>query len=226
MTAGTECARIGDLIDRTIDDSATRRERRTLSRHIRHCPSCRSRYRSRRDQTRLLGSLVPSALVGAQVLDVRPPDPGFAIQWWERVTGSAGARMGQAMQVMMDVPAIATTKAGAGAIAVAAAGAIGAPVVIDTVRAEPSPPPVATVQTRSGGGEAAARVPGDPREIRPTLRPLGARPGSPTTPLRAARSTRRTQVTSAAAASGATQTSRAAGSTAAATSSASLEFGP
>jgi len=225
MSAGTECARAGELIDLTVDDEASRRQRRTLSRHLRHCAPCRARYRSRRDQTRLLGSLVPPALVGAQVLDVRPPDPGFALQWWERLTASAGAKAAHAMQIVMDAPALATTKAGAGAIAVAAAGAIGAPVVIDSVRADRTQPPVAVVRAQPGAGSTA------PRRDRPEARGAGpsnaARSGSPSTALRTAAATRRVRTTTDAAAGSPTHTAtRTVRWSAPAAGAASLEFGP
>lgn len=148
MRAGKECERIADLIDRTLDESASHRERRVLSRHIRHCPSCRSRYRNRREETRLLGSLVPVALVGAHAITAAPPDPSLVMTWWERVSGSASVKVGQALQMVADVPAsIASTKAGAGAIAAVAAGAIGAPLLMDTVRSERPVPRAAVVQS-------------------------------------------------------------------------------
>ena len=136
MAAGAECDRAGELIDMTIDDSATRRERRALSRHLHHCHACRLRYRGRRDEVRALGSMVPVALIGSEILQRGTPDPSFVLTWWERVTNSAGVRTTQAMQVMTDLPALASTKAGAGAIAAAAAGAIGAPVMIDAVQSD------------------------------------------------------------------------------------------
>ncbi len=136
MAAGAECERAGELIDMTMDDRATRRERRALSRHLHHCHACRLRYRGRRDQVRALGSMVPVALTGGEILQHRTPDPSFVLAWWERVASSASVRTTQAMQVMMDLPALAQTKAGAGAIAAAAAGAIGAPVMVDAVRSD------------------------------------------------------------------------------------------
>jgi hypothetical protein len=136
MAAGAECERAGELIDMTMDERATRRERRALSRHLHHCHACRLRYRSRRDQVRALGSMVPVALIGGEFLQRGTPDPSFVLAWWERVANSASVRTTQAMQVMVDLPTLASTKAGAGAIAAAAAGAIGAPVMIDAVRSD------------------------------------------------------------------------------------------
>jgi len=160
MAAGEECARAAELIDMTVDNSASRRERRALSRHLHHCHACRSQYRSRRDQVRMLGSMVPSVLIGGEVLQNGLPDPSFVLAWWERVTSSAGVRTAQAMQVMMDLPALASTKAGAGAIAAAAAGAIGTPMVVDAVRSErAAPAPTARVQVAAGASTGPPATP-------------------------------------------------------------------
>lgn len=160
MAAGDECVRIAPLIDQTVDESASGRDRRALSRHIRHCPSCRSRYRSRREQVQLLGSLVPTALMGSLVLHERPTDPSVAVTWWERVSGSANLRAAQAVQLMTDIPALASTKAGAGAIAAAAAGAVGTPMVIDAVRSDRTAERPAIV--RSAAAPPAPVVTGPP----------------------------------------------------------------
>lgn len=160
MAAGEECDRAGELIDMTMDERATRRERRALSRHLHHCHACRLRYRNRRDQVRALGSMVPVALISGDLIQRGTPDPSLVLAWWERLASSASVRGTQAMQVMMDLPAVATTKAGAGAIAAAAAGAIGAPVMIDAVRSDqmvPSSPAIhASVATPP---DASARAP-------------------------------------------------------------------
>jgi RNA polymerase sigma factor (sigma-70 family) len=156
MAAGEECARAGELIDMTVDNSASRRERRALSRHLHHCHACRSQYRSRRDQVRMLGSMVPTVLIGGEALLNGPPDPSFVLAWWERATSAAGVRTAQAMQVMMDLPALASTKAGAGAIAAAAAGALGTPMVVDAVRSERAAP------TSAARVQAAAAPTGSP----------------------------------------------------------------
>lgn len=141
MSTGEECEQMAALIDSTIDGSASRRDRRVLSRHVGHCPACRASFRGQRDQLRLLGSLVPTILLGGQVMQAGPPDPGLALTWWDRVSASASIKSAQAVQTMMDMPALATTKAGAGAIAVAAASVIGTPMVIDAVRDHRTGPP-------------------------------------------------------------------------------------
>ena len=142
MATGEECVLIFPLIDSVIDGSAGRRDRRVLSRHVGHCPACRASFRGRRDQLRLLGSLVPTALLGGQLMQAGPPDPGLALTWWDRVSASATLKSAHAVQVMMDIPALATSKAGAGAIAAAAASVVGTPMVIDAVHSRRSGPPV------------------------------------------------------------------------------------
>lgn len=196
MAAGAECERAGELIDMTMDNTATRRERRALSRHLHHCHACRLRYRSRRDQVRALGSMVPVALVGGEILQHATPDPSFVMAWWERVASSASVRTTQAMQVMMDLPALASTKAGAGAIAAAAAGAIGAPVMIDTLRSDrpvPAPPPIrSSVVTRPDATmrNQVPAVTGTPAPLRPRTAPaVRARVAARATP-RSASATR------------------------------------
>ncbi len=176
MAAGDECGPIAALIDRAIDGSASRRDRRILSRHIGHCPACRASYRGRRDQVRLLGSLVPTVLIGGQLLQTGPPDPSLALTWWDRVSASATVRSAQAVQVVMDLPALASTKAGAGAIAAAAAGVVGAPMAIDAVQAHrTSPPDVVKVASVA---PAAPTVSPNPA---PTIRSLPARTSAATT---------------------------------------------
>ena len=143
MASGDECEPIRQLIDTVLDGESSGRDRRVLSRHINHCPACRATYRAQRDQLRLLGSLVPTVLVGAEILQSAPPDPSLALTWWDRLSASATVKSAQAVQVMMDLPALASSKAGAGAIAAAAAGVVGTPLAIDAVqthRAGPNPP--------------------------------------------------------------------------------------
>lgn len=220
MAAGEECERAGALIDMTMDERATRRERRALSRHLHHCHSCRLRYRTRRDQVRALGSMVPVALVGGDLVR-GTPDPSLVLAWWERVASSASVRGTQAMQVMMDLPAVATTKAGAGAIAAAAAGAIGAPVMIDAVRSDqvvPSPPAIhASVATPpdARGRALAPTVARTPRPIHSSAAP------STHAQIRA-------RTTGRPATGPATRTARSAAGTRAPTAGApaALEFGP
>ena len=195
VASGAECERIAPLLDDAAGELADRRDRRVVSRHIRHCSSCRSRYRASRDQTRLLGSLVPTVLLGSDLIASAPPDPAFAMSWWDRVSASAGARSAQVAQVMVDLPALASTKVGAGAIAAAAAGAIGTPVVIDAVsRPHRAEAPTAIVQ------RAALTRPAPPVRIAPKAPAQAAPAPATSTPkpvrprTRTAKVTRRVRV--------------------------------
>ncbi len=227
MAAGAECERAGELIDMTMDDRATRRERRALSRHLHHCHACRLRYRGRRDQVRSLGSMVPVALVGGEMLQRGTPDPSLVLAWWERVANSASVRTAQAMQVMTDLPGLASTKAGAGAIAAAAAGAIGAPVMIDAVQSDrPVQRPPAIRSSVVTPHDLTAPAPAAPV----TKKPAAARSGAPSTRARLQGGTP-SRVTTSASSRAMTSAARIARPTprsrpAAAGAPAALEFGP
>ena len=175
MATGEACGHVAELMEGVIDGSASRRDRRVLSRHIGHCAACRSRYRGQRDQVRLLGSLVPTVLIGAQTLQAGPPDPSLALTWWDRVSASATVKSAHAVQVMMDIPTLAASKAGAGAIAVAAAGVVGTPMVIDAVNTHRTGPPA-----EPRVALAAPVAPSPPAPPATTITPLPARPSSAT----------------------------------------------
>ena len=172
LRTGQACESMPDLIDRTLDEEATTRERRALSRHVRHCSACRATYRTRREHRLLMGSFVPVILLaGAGTAAAAPADPGLVMTWWERASGSAGAKVGQVMQTLSDAPALLTsTRAGASAVAVVAAGAIGTPLVID--------------QVNSGGAPASALVAQAtvPTPVQPTSTPPITAPPGPTAP--------------------------------------------
>lgn len=140
VESGSACRPMADLITRVLDAEASGSERRRLSLHVRHCGGCRAEFRERRDQARLLSSLVPGLLLVPSIMESLPPDPSVALSWWERVTQGAQFRAGQATQLWLDVPSLLTTRTGAGAAAVAVAGAIGTPMVVDAVRTDASSP--------------------------------------------------------------------------------------
>ena len=175
MTTGEACGHVAEMMEGVIDGSASRRDRRVLSRHIGHCAACRSRYRGQRDQVRLLGSLVPTVLIGAQTLQAGPPDPSLALTWWDRVSASATVKSAQAVQMMMDIPALATSKAGAGAIAAAAAGVVGTPMVMDAVNTHRTGPPV---EPRVASVSAVASPVSPSAPPAAAITPLPARPSS------------------------------------------------
>ena len=141
LASGEACARLDEMIGRVATGAASARERRVISRHVRHCGPCRATLRNRRDSDQSLAALVPVGLLAGQAM-VGAPDPSPMIAWWERVAGGATVRAGTMVQMAMEVPGTALAKVGAGTAAVAMAGAAGVPLVVDAV-APPSPPPAA-----------------------------------------------------------------------------------
>lgn len=139
LMAGEVCERLAPLIDLTVAGEAGRRERRSVSRHVRHCGPCRARLRSRRQAQERLAALVPVALLGGALTTV--PDPAPAMAWWERVSGNLTVHTGTAVQAMADLPGTAVAKVGAGAVALTVAGLAGVPLVLDAVDAPPRPAP-------------------------------------------------------------------------------------
>ena len=206
MSSGQECATAAEIIDRTIDQSATRNQRRRLERHIKHCRSCRASFRARHEQTVLLGSLVPPVLVGALTLQ-RPPDPSLALTWWERMSAAATARSAHAYQTLTDVPAAALAKAGAGAVAAAAATLVGAPVVADALRTPQTQPLVAHVSpTQSAPSPADVRP--KAAVAPPPLQPLPRQPRSAASTAKKRRPQHRPKVPTPAAPASAQNTTR------------------
>jgi RNA polymerase sigma factor (sigma-70 family) len=225
MTSGQECAAAAEAIERAIDHNATRSQQRRLERHIKHCRSCRASFRARQEQTVLLGSLVPPVLVGALTL-ARPPDPGLAVTWWERVSTAASARSAHAYQTLTDIPAAAAAKAGAGAVAAAAATLVGAPVVADAL-STPGPAPLTalTSPTPTVAAPPAAGTPATPvPRLRPVPRPARSVVVKPRTRSSKPPTAKRTPATGSPAATTHVQI-RPRPSTAPATSAA-MEFGP
>lgn len=138
LISGDVCERMEPLIDRTVAGEAGRADRRTLSRHVRHCGPCRARLRDRREQRLRLGALVPLPLLGAAITTT--PDPGHALAWWDRLVGTAGVHTGSTMQALADLPGAAAARIGAGTVAVAVTGIAGLPLVVDAVDTPASRP--------------------------------------------------------------------------------------
>ena len=136
VDTGAECPPMSALMMRVLDAEATPDERQRLSLHVRHCGGCRAEFRGRREQARILSSFVPGMLLAPATLTPSASDPSAALGWWERITQGTQFRVGQATQVWLDLPALMATKLGAGAVAVAVAGAIGTPMVVDAVRTD------------------------------------------------------------------------------------------
>jgi RNA polymerase sigma factor (sigma-70 family) len=146
LASGEVCDRMGAAIDRVAQGEATARERRSVTRHVRHCGACRVLLRDRRESNEWLANLVPLALVGGEAL-LRTPDPTPALAWWDRIATGATVRAGTVVQMALDMPSSALAKVGAGTAAVAVAGAAGAPLVIDTIAPPAAPQPsVAALQ--------------------------------------------------------------------------------
>ena len=154
LATGEVCERMGPIIDRVAQGQAAARERRSVTRHVRHCGPCRALLRDRRESNEWLASLVPVALMAGEAF-LRTPDPSPALAWWERIATGATVRAGNAVQMALELPSSALAKVGAGTAAVAVAGAAGAPLVVDTVRPPAPEPSVAAVgapatSTRAG----------------------------------------------------------------------------
>jgi RNA polymerase sigma factor (sigma-70 family) len=170
LASGDVCEKVTPLIDRVAGGEATARERRTVTRHVRHCGPCRAVLRNRRESNEWLAGLVPVALVASETLAAGPADPSPLIAWWERLAGGATVRAGNAVQMAMELPGAALAKVGAGTAAVVVAGAAGAPMLADAIRPGQGPPPTAAAlvrpassATEAGGGTAAPQ-----RQARPS----------------------------------------------------------
>ena len=111
--SGEACERLDPAIARVASGEASSKERRGVSRHVRHCGHCRALLRRRRESNEWLAALVPIALLAGNVM-TGTPDPTPAIAWWERVADGATVRMGNAVQMAMDLPSTAIAKVGAG----------------------------------------------------------------------------------------------------------------
>ncbi|MEW6581782.1 MAG: sigma-70 family RNA polymerase sigma factor [Actinomycetota bacterium] len=150
MARGDECARILPALHRVAEAEATAREERAVSHHVKGCPSCRAVLSRRRESAQGLASLVPVGLVAGVMIPSRPPDPGHAFAWWERISAGATVRAGTAWQHALELPGMLGSKVGAGAAAAVVAGAAGGPFVADAVRsghAAPVRTPPAAVRT-------------------------------------------------------------------------------
>lgn len=156
LASGEACARLDAAIDRVALGTATAKERRTVSRHVRHCGPCRATLRNRRDSNEWLAALVPGALLGGQAL-VGAPDPSPALAWWERVAGGATVRAGTMVQMAMELPSAALAKVGAGTAAAAVAGVAGAPFVVGALTPEDDAAARTAITRPAAGTQLAPR---------------------------------------------------------------------
>ncbi len=194
--AAERCARLAPLLERWAAGATTSAEQRQLTRHIARCPSCRAEYTERCNQMRLIASFVPAALLmNVDLMQSRHPDPTFAVSWWERTTSSFTVRSGQLMQLWLDLPMLAASKLGAGAVVAAVVGVVGTPIVVSAVRSPAQPAPASAdiaLASRAVPVSAPASVarPATPKALtRATAKP---RPPTRTSTTRTTTTWRRT----------------------------------
>lgn len=133
LATGEKCQKVQDALERVADHEADDRERRMVSRHVRHCGACRATLRARRETNAGITVLVPVAVVGAAAAGLAVPDPSPAMTVVERGTARMAVTVGQAWQAMLDLPTLMSARMGAGAVAITVAGFAGVPLVAKTV---------------------------------------------------------------------------------------------
>ena len=172
LARGEKCQKVRDALERVADHEADDRDRRAVSRHVRHCGACRATLRARRETNAGITVLVPVAVVGAAAAGLAVPDPSPAMNVVERGTARMAVSVGQAWQAMLDLPSLMSARMGAGAVAITVAGFAGVPLVAKTVgdgqrqATQPVAAQVRTVADASGvstiAGPGGAVVPTDP----------------------------------------------------------------
>ncbi len=168
LATGERCLTLKDAIERVADREADTRERRAVSRHVRHCGPCRAMLRARRQTNAGITALVPVALVGTTAAGLAVPDASPAVDIVDRGTARLTVAVGQAWQTMLDLPSLLSARMGASALAVTVAGVLGVPVVATTVNGDrqataPVPVQVGTPpRTPTTTGAAPVRTTGTP----------------------------------------------------------------
>jgi hypothetical protein len=158
LASGERCEGLRDALERVADDEADARDRRAVSRHVRHCGACRATLRARRQTNAGITTLVPVALVGTAAAGLAVPDTSPAVDMVERGTMRLTVAVGQAWQTMLDIPSLLSARVGAGALAVTVAGVAGVPVVANSVTGDRSSTPPAQARVVTTG----ATTPGTP----------------------------------------------------------------
>ena len=138
LAAGERCITIKEALERVADHEAGSRERKMVSRHVRHCGPCRATLRARRQTNAGIMTLVPVAVVGAVATGLAVPDTSPAVDVVDRTTARLTVAVGQAWQTMIDLPALMSARVGAGALAITVAGVAGVPMVANTMRPDPA----------------------------------------------------------------------------------------
>jgi RNA polymerase sigma factor (sigma-70 family) len=170
LAAGAECERIRPALERAAEHEATEAEAREVSRHVRHCGGCRSALAARRQSVQGLAALVPIGLVATHLAAARPPDPSFAFTYWDRISAGFAVKASQVVQHAIELQGLVTAKVGAGAVALAVAGAAGAPLVIGAVHQPPQQSgPTTTRLHLAPPAKPAALAPPSSRPSRPRI---------------------------------------------------------
>ena len=184
LATGEKCQKVQDALERVADHEADDRDRRMVSRHVRHCGACRATLRSRRETNAGITVLVPVAVVGTVAAGLAVPDPSPALNIVERSTARMAVTVGQAWQAMLDLPSLTGARMGVGAVAITVAGFAGVPIVAKTVndgQRESTQPVPAQVRTVADAGIAA------PGSAEPgSVAPGSTSPGSTAAPGTAA----------------------------------------
>ena len=149
LARGERCIKLQEALEHVADREATAKERKAVSKHVRHCGTCRATLRARRQTNAGITVLVPVALVGAGAAGLAVPDASPAVDIFDRSAARLTVSVGQAWQAMLDLPSLLSARMGAGALAITVAGVAGVPVVAKTVNTdrpatEPIPARVST----------------------------------------------------------------------------------
>lgn len=190
LISGDGCDDLTPSIERVADGEADRRERRHVSRHLRHCAPCRALLEERRRERHTLSGLVPLGLLGPATV-AAVPDPGPAMAWWDRGLQALGMHGANLTHTLTDLPSGAIAKVGAGTVAVAVVGLAGLPAVVEhdrpliphqdaivnagpTAASTPPPPPPMATDTPNAGRSPRTSPPAPAAS--PDRRPTVARP--------------------------------------------------
>jgi RNA polymerase sigma factor (sigma-70 family) len=136
LAKGERCVKLQEALERVADREADSRERKAVSKHVRHCGHCRATLRARRQTNAGITVLVPVALVGVGAAGLAVPGASPAVDIFDRSAARITVSVGQAWQTMLDLPSLLTARMGAGALAVTVAGVAGVPVVAKTVNGD------------------------------------------------------------------------------------------
>ena len=178
LARGEKCRTVRDALERVADHEADDRDRRAVSRHVRHCGACRATLRARRETNAGISVLVPVAVVAAGAAGLAVPDPSPALSIVERGTARMAVTIGQAWQAMLDLPSLTGARMGVGAVAITVAGFAGVPIVASTVRDGQGQPAAAHTQTVASATGMSTAPGGDPSTTAPDPTASGSASGA------------------------------------------------